>query len=131
MIITIFIAAISFFLDFYPGGYSLQNENTVKVTLIKKGFLEKEQFEFEVTTENELKIALLKNEVNYVKSLWFMSLLVFPTVLSSLVTYYYFKNKQVFFLILTFFILLISLDIYSIIKSLNFIEKLLMGLITM
>ncbi|QFF99181.1 hypothetical protein PB01_10255 [Psychrobacillus glaciei] len=111
-LIAIFIAAISFFLDFYPGGYSLQYENQDKITLVKKFFLQKEKFVIEATTENELKVALLKHEVNFVKSLWFMSLCVFLIFINSLALYYHLKYKQAFLLVLTFFILLIPIDTY-------------------
>ncbi|WP_391201337.1 hypothetical protein [Psychrobacillus sp. L4] len=131
VLIVIFIGAISFFLEIYPGGYSLQNVNQEKVTLIKKGLIQKEQFDFKVTTENELKVALLKNEVSFVKSFWIASVCVIAIFLHSLALYYYLKYRQAFLLILTFFILLIPLAVYVFIRSLNFIEKLLMGLISM
>lgn len=120
VVIILVILGINF--NFYPGGYSIENESAEKITIVKKSFLQAEQFHFEITTENALKIALLKYNINQFVSLWFASLLVIPSFFLSLAFAYKKKLKKYFIVLLIFLIMILPLDFYVLINTLDQLE---------
>ncbi|MGE7625016.1 hypothetical protein ACQKMD_18905 [Viridibacillus sp. NPDC096237] len=128
MVLLCLIAGIlAFSFNIYPGGYSLK-ENSEEATVIKKNFFEKEKHAFEITEENELKIALIKNDVKQLFTIWLVSLLVISSLLIILVNNVHRKGNVAFFLPSILLILLIPLDIYVYIDNLDHIEQLIRNL---
>lgn len=125
MVLFCLIAGIlAYFFNIYPGGYSME-ENSEEVTVIKENFFEKEKFTFEITEENELKIALLKNDVKQLLNMWLVSFLSVSALLISFAGHLHRKENYAFYLVPILLIILIPLIIYVYIGNLENIEQLL------
>ena len=123
ILFVVILAILGIILNFYPGGYSIQNENTEKLTIVKKVLVQEERFVLELTSENELKIALLKYNINRLVSLWFTGLFLIVALIISLVFAYKNKLEKYFFLLLIALLIILPLDIYVILHHLNNIDN--------
>ncbi|MGE7624735.1 hypothetical protein ACQKMD_17275 [Viridibacillus sp. NPDC096237] len=119
---------LAFYFNIYPGGYSIK-ENSEEVTVLKNNFLKNgEKLTFTVSEENELKLTLLKNEVNQLISMWLVSLLGISSLLIVLVNNVQRKGNYVFIIASVLIVILIPLVIYVYNSNLYNIEQLIKDL---
>ena len=123
MVIVVTLTAL---LNFYPGGYSLETSNNEVV--IEKGMLKKEAHTFNITKDNELTIALVKDDIHFVKTLWYVSIISMTAILIGLATFLRIKNKIAFTITLVVFIILLMIVFASYMNSINNIESLILSL---
>lgn len=120
IILTLFI--------FFPGGYSLEEINDNKVTISKNGLLQSEAFTVEVTTENELRIALFRNVINKWKEIVLIIYIFIPVVLIILAVNFVSKSKEEFTIMCVLSVLLIAAAIYLYVNSVQLMDQLVMKL---
>ncbi|MGE7932178.1 hypothetical protein [Viridibacillus arvi] len=120
------ILAYSF--NIYPGGYSIK-ENSEEVTVIKKNFFATEKHTFENSEENELKIALLKYEVNPLLTMWLVIIFSVSTLLINLAQQLHRKEKYAFYITSILLIILLPLVFYVYFGKLDRIEDLIRNLL--
>lgn len=120
IILTLFI--------FFPGGYSLKEMNDNKVTISKNGLLQTEAFTVEVTTENELRIALLRNLINKWKVIELIVYIFIPVVLISLAVNFVSRSKEEFTFMFVLSVLLIAAATYLYVNNLHLMDQLVMKL---
>ncbi|TQR19170.1 hypothetical protein [Psychrobacillus vulpis] len=128
-LIIIFIFALTVVLfDYFPGAYLFEENSSNELTVIKNGILKKVLFSVDVTSENELKVALLKNSIIELKGLWFANWILLPSIYLMVINLRE-KSKNFLIFMVIFGIIAIPLSIYSYITHINFIEHLIQGLI--
>ncbi|WP_153733345.1 hypothetical protein [Sporosarcina obsidiansis] len=99
--IALLIALAALF-NFYPGGYGITTSN--HEVYIDQGAISKETYIVKETENNEVRIGLLKNDIDHLKRLWYVSLLFTGTVLIGLLNFFRLKSKILFFGTLILFI---------------------------
>lgn len=126
LIILLIIVSLSSLFNFYPGSYSFEASNYQ--VFIENGTLKKESYNFTITKDNELRIALLKNEINHLKTLWYVSVLFIGTILIGLANFLRVNSKIAFTITLLVFISVVILTFPSYMDSINYIETLILNL---
>ncbi|MDW0114201.1 hypothetical protein QT711_13475 [Sporosarcina saromensis] len=115
---------LTHFLSIYPGGYSFDKQSGE--VLIGKGA---DIQRVALSTNNELKIALLESEIIYLKTLWYVGLLFTATCLIGTLTFRRLKLKKVILLTASIYVVLAILLSISYANTLFSIESLINNLI--
>jgi len=123
LILLIVFTLLIFLFNFYPGGYSFKESNDG--VLIEKGIFKKEAFNFTSTNKNELTLALLKNNINHLKTLWYVSLIFLANILISAITFIRLKSKVPFVVLSVVFIALAIMVFSSYVKDIDYINSLI------
>ncbi|MBE1554453.1 hypothetical protein [Sporosarcina limicola] len=127
LLMLIIIITLSAFSNFYPGGYLFEtSDNEV---FIEKGTLKKETYNFTITKDNELRIALLESNIDQLKIIWYVSLISMTAILIGAVNFLRLKNKIFFKFTLFLFILFLIIIFISYMNYINNnIESLILNL---
>lgn len=124
-------AMVTYSLDLFPGGYKLDYTDTQSITITKKD-IQVEQYKIERTEENVLKFALLELEIMYLKNFWLISIIFISTLVLTVFNLQenYVEKARPYALITSGLVVALIVIVVSVyMKSFNFIEKIISGLI--
>ncbi len=119
--------ALTFLFDFYPGGYEFETDH--HTVLIHSGMLKKETYVVPNTKDNELRIALLHDNINDIKTLWFVTLTFVATSIITLASFKQDKSKVILVVILIVTIALMPFIFTSYFNYMKSIDNLIANLI--
>lgn len=125
----IIFGVVTYSLDLYPGGYQLDYVDAQSITITKIDIIQEEQYKIELTEENALKFALLKSEIIFLKTLWLMGIVVFSTWFISISNLVERKEFKPALIISGIFIVIFVMAIFVYIDRLNFLKKVIGGLL--
>lgn len=125
----IIFGVVTYSLDLYPGGYQLDYVDAQSITITKIDIIQEEQYKIELTEENALKFALLKSEIIFIKTLWLMGIVVFSTWFISISNLVERKEFKPALIISGIFIVIFVMAIFVYIDRLNFLKKVIGGLL--
>ena len=125
----IIFGLVTYSLDLYPGGYQLDYVDAQSITITKVDIIQEEQYKIELTEENALKFALLKSEIIFLKTLWLMGIVVFSTWFISISNLVERKEFKPALIISGIFIVIFVMAIFVYIDRLNFLKKVIGGLL--
>jgi len=125
----IIFGLVTYSLDLYPGGYQLDYVDAQSITITKIDIIQEEQYKIELTEENALKFALLKSEIIFLKTLWLMGIVVFSTWFISISNLVERKEFKPALIISGIFIVIFVMAIFVYIDRLNFLKKVIGGLL--
>lgn len=125
----IIFGLVTYSLDLYPGGYQLDYVDAQSITITKIDIIQEEQYKIELTEENALKFALLKSEIIFLKTLWLMGIVVFSTWFISIANLVERKEFKPALIISGIFIVIFVMAIFVYIDRLNFLKKVIGGLL--
>lgn len=118
--------ALTSLFNFYPGSYSVETNNSE--VIINKGAQKDAAFYIKITEDNGLKVYLLEQEVNSIKTRWYVGILFTTSMFIGLANFLRLKSKIPFIITLLVFILAVILLSNSFIDSINYVESLIAGL---
>lgn len=119
--LTAILAVMTFGFHIHPG-YQVESTSE-NLTLSKHTLFTKDHIDIAITSENEIKIAILKYYISQVNSIWMISIFVLPAMLLILLSAFKHKQKLLFLTSLILLIILLPLVGFILIKNLNVIEK--------
>lgn len=125
----IIFGLVTYSLDLYPGGYQLDYVDAQSIAITKIDIIQEEQYKIELTEENALKFALLKSEIIFLKTLWLVGIVVFSTWFISISNLVERKEFKPALIISGIFIGIFVMAIFVYIERLNFLKKVIGGLL--
>lgn len=119
--------ALTFLFDFYPGGHGVETDH--HKVLIQSGMFKKETHVIPITKDNELRIALLHDNINDIKTFWFVTLTFLATSIITLASLVRVKSKVILAVILIVAISLLPFILTSYFNYMKSIDNLIANLI--
>lgn len=119
--------ALTFLFDFYPGGYGVEADH--HIVLIQSGMFKKETHVVPITKDNELRIALLHNNINDIKTFWFVTLTFIATSIITLASLVRDKSKVILAVILIVTLALLPFILTSYFNYMKSVGNLIANLI--
>lgn len=96
--------------------------------LIQSGMFKKETFVVPITKDNELQIALLLNNINHIKTLWFVTLTYIATAAITLDFFVQNKSKVFLVVISVISIILMPFILTSYLTDMDSIDRIILSL---
>lgn len=121
LFLTAILAILTFGFHIHPG-YQVESTSE-NLTLSKLTLFTKEYLDIAITSENELKIAILKYNISQVNSIWMVSILVIPAMLLILLSAYKHHHKSLYLVALILIIILLPIILYVLMNYLNTIDE--------